>query len=232
MSSSNDNVVKPLPRDLLAAVSEVYIVAGGPSLRGFDFSRLDRKFCIAINKSIFELPYASMLWWSDMRFYSMHKERIDGHRAPYKVTGITNLQTLKYPEKVYIYTFSGHGGYDERREHLKDGNNSGFASLSLAIKLGAKRIRLLGYDFKFDDSAHSHWHDGHYDERGQKIRHTPDTFSKRMLPYFATLKEKTDELGIDIINANPDSLLDVWPKRRIDDVVQEKAKTIPADRAH
>lgn len=221
MSLRIDNILNPLPVSLLKEISTVYIVAGGPSLRGFDFSRLDNKFCIAINKSIFKLPGAKMLWWSDMRFYKMNKERIDVHSAPYKVTGITNLQTVQYPKEIYIYKFKGHGGYDERRKYLRDGNNSGYASLHLAIKLGAKRIILLGYDFYFDANNESHWHTGHLDERGQKIKHTPETFAKRMLPYFTGLVRKVDELGIEIINASPNSLLDLWPKKNLDKCLGE-----------
>ncbi len=216
-----DNLLKPLPANLLAEVSITYIVAGGPSLRGFDFSRLNDKICIAINKSIFKLPNAYILWWSDARFYKMHKEQIDAHAAPFKVTGITKFQSIQYPENIYIYSFSGHGGYDERNEYLKDGNNGGFAALSLSIKLGAKKIILLGYDFKFDTNNRSHWHEGHFDERGQKIKHTPETLSKKMLPYFSSLVPKVNELGVEIINANPDSLLDLWPRRNLDEVLLE-----------
>lgn len=154
-----------------------------------------------------------------MRFYKMNKEAIDAHGAPYKVTGLTKVHTVQYPKDIYAYNFTGHGGYDERENSLKDGNNSGFASLHLAIKLGAPRIVLMGYDFKFNADNKSHWHEGHCDEMGRAIRHTPETFSKRMLPYFKSLVPKVEELGVEIINANPDSLLDIWPRRSIEDVI-------------
>jgi hypothetical protein len=213
-----DNVFHLLKKNLLADERQVFIIAGGPSLGGFDFSKLRNKTCIAINKAIFVLPRAHILWWSDTRFYKMFQEEIDNHSALYKVTGLTKTQSLQYPDDVYKYRFTGHGGYDEREECLKDGNNSGYASLHLAMKLGARKIILLGYDFK-KDGEQTHWHEGHTDERGKSIAVGPRTYEDKMLPYFISLQQKAIEVGTEIINASPNSKLELWPKKELEDVL-------------
>ncbi len=217
-----DNALHALPHNLLADEKTIYIVAGGPSLREFDFARLSDKLCIAINKAIFVLPKAHILWWSDSRFYKMFRKEIDTHTSKYKTTGLTKFQSLQYPESFYKYKFTGHGGYAEEEDQLKDGNNSGYASLHLAMKLGAKRIILLGYDFQVEGS-NTHWHEGHTDEMGRKIAVGLSTYEDKMLPYFFALGAKANELGVEVINANPKSKLDIWPKMEINDAVESGA---------
>ena len=55
----------------------VYIVAGGPSLQDFNFSRLEGKKVIATNKAFMFVPDCDVLYWTDSRFYNWYKKEID-----------------------------------------------------------------------------------------------------------------------------------------------------------
>ena len=190
-------------------------------MRGFDFRRLNDKTTIAINKSLLVLPKAKLLWWSDERFFRQHLEEIKKHKEAYKAKSYINCYREKNPEWVSSYSFSNSGmkGYDERPGYLCHGNNSGYAALHLAIKLGAKKIILLGYDFKFDAQKNSHWHDGHVDELGRSMWHGEDTLTKNMLPNFQHLQVPALRHRVIIINSNPDSNLDVWPRQSIEELL-------------
>ena len=63
------------------------IVAGGPSLAGFDWRRLDGERVIAINRACEVLPHADVLWWSDAGFARRHGRALADHPAPVKATG-------------------------------------------------------------------------------------------------------------------------------------------------
>ena len=44
---------------------EVFIIGGGPSLKGFDFARLKDKTCVAVNLSFRYVPWAKLVVFLD-----------------------------------------------------------------------------------------------------------------------------------------------------------------------
>jgi len=48
----------------------VYLIGGGPSLKGFDWNRLRNKKSIAINKAIKFWPEADAMYWTDGRVWT------------------------------------------------------------------------------------------------------------------------------------------------------------------
>ena len=201
----------------------VYIVAGGPSLKTFNWDFLSDKTSIAINKSLYKVPSAKVLWWSDERFFRSHRAAIESHKASFKATAYISFYREQNPPWVNSYKFTKMRGYDETPDSLCHGNNSGYAAIHLAIKTGAKKIVLLGYDFKFDEDGSTHWHDGHHDENGRKFNHGEDSLTKNMLPNFKYLQIPALQHGVEIINANPESNLNIWPKRSLDDITNNQS---------
>jgi hypothetical protein len=82
---------------------------------------------------------------------------------------------------------------------------SGFAALHLAVAKGAKRITLLGFDY-----TRGHYHSA-YPWRAH------DMANERSWPRWAEDFKIVD--GIDIINASPGSLIDVYPKLTLEDAL-------------
>ena len=183
----------------------VAIVAGGPSLTGFDFAALALCNVIAINRAYEFLPGATVLWWSDAMFYRNHKDRLHAHAAPYKASGQLNYQKDELGAEIHQYQFTGRDGFDPDPGNLRHGNNSAFSAMHLAVHLGARRLVLFGVDMQHGPKGETHFHGGH------GLTHDALVLKQHMLPFFASLKKPFDRLGIDVWNANPDSALRVWP---------------------
>jgi hypothetical protein len=136
----------------------VYIIAGGPSLTGFDFNRLAGKNVIVINKAFMYVPEFQYLYWTDARFYNWYKNEIDQLQCK-KFTPCTSPRDL--PDSITVLKNSGGRTIDlSTPDTITAGNNSGFGAISLAIKLGATEIYLLGYDMGYNGNQ-THFHDGY-----------------------------------------------------------------------
>jgi hypothetical protein len=175
----------------------VYIVAGGSSLSGFDFNRLKGKKVIAINKAFAYLPFADYLYWTDTRFYLWYKSEID-KLACKKVTASTNPKDLT--EDVILLRNSGSRIIDMANDRLTAGNNSGFGALNLALKLGASKIYLLGYDMKYTNNK-AHFHDG-YPSASNNREH----IYAGMIRYFEDNAHLINAMA-EVYNTNPNSSL-------------------------
>lgn len=199
----------PIPR--IFEGQPVFIVGGGPSLRGFDWERLRDKNVIAINRAYEVVPQAAVLWWSDARFWRHHRDGITGHRAPYKATCTTGyFPEDEVPSWVFQYGMTGVSGFDTDPTHLRHGNNSAYAAQHLAAHLGAKLEILLGVDMRHGPKGESHFHEGH------GFQHLEETLTNYMAPYFKSLQEPLAERGVAVLNASVDSALTVWPRCTID----------------
>lgn len=193
----------------------VAIVAGGPSLIGFDFSRLAGVNVIAINRAHENLRRADVLWWSDPPFFRRHREALLAHRAPWKATAQVGYEPGELPESVHVYRFKGMKGFDPRHDHLRHGNNSAYAAMHLAAHLGASRQVLFGVDMRYGSGGESHYHGGHFDA-GRRVYHEEGDLRDKMLPYFGSLAGPLAERGIGVLNASPESALTVWPRCSLD----------------
>lgn len=186
---------------------EVIIVAGGPSLRQFRWDLILDRRVIAINRAYEVCPNASVLWWSDARFWRDHREALLAHGAPWKATLDWHYGPDELPaDRVTMYRTSGLTGFDERRDYLRHGNNSTYAAIHLAVHLGAARIILLGLDMNLGPAGETHWHAGH------RINPTAVTLTEKMAPYFDTLVPALAIRGIVVLNANPHSGINTWSR--------------------
>ncbi len=189
------------------------IVAGGPSLSGSDFSRFSAPNVIAINRAHAVLPQARVLWWTDAAFWRRERDALAAHGAPHKATSDMGYHAdLKaVGEIAEVYKLTGIAGFDPDPACLRHGNNSAFAAIHLAVHLGAKRIVLFGVDMKLGQGGRTHFHDGYASQLRQH------TLTVQMLPHFASLKKPLAKMGVEVINASPDSALQVWRRVSIDE---------------
>jgi hypothetical protein len=180
----------------------VYIIGGGPSLKNFDFRQLTGSKTIAINKAILFQPWASVLYWTDVRFYSWYKNEIDN----YKGLKFALNPGSQYTKDIKILKKGKAYGLETDTQTLAHGNNSGYAAINLAYHLGAKRIILLGFDMA-SNGGESHFHDG-YPTRSAGDR----MFQDKFLPGFKQLAAELTNAGVSVLNAAPYSKLTVFPK--------------------
>ena len=215
-----------------------FITAGGTSLQTFNFSRLQGKFTIGINKAF--LNYSpSILYLMDSTFYG---EMLDGNfdeegrdrtfvrwlNCPSHKIFLTPMELKKFGEEVFLVRRKEKA--EVNRGNLDDGiwggQNSAVGAISLAISLGASPIYLLGYDMKCETKTHYHggYKDFLPDETGKSrlVERDPIRFNLKLQEFKKEIEELSPiwkEAGINIINLGPDSSLTCFPFKNINDVI-------------
>lgn len=183
-----------------------FIIGGGPSLKGFDFSRLENELTIGINRA-YERLDCTIIFASDKRYFEwiIGDEISEGAKQKFiNFKGFKiwlNTYSYQYPDDIYSLNCT----VDNRlswsmKDGLPRGNSTGFPALNLAMCLGANPIYLLGFDMKGDGKKQANWHNGYPEDQGNRIY---EDFIKDFERIASELKQK----GIQVVNLNPDSEL-------------------------
>lgn len=173
--------------------SVVVCIASGPSLTVEDcaavktwreVSGVEGRAVICTNTSFRLAPWADVLFAMDRAWWYEHmpevKRRFSGELAALN-----------------------QAAHDVVPWRIKDYRNSGAAAVALAIKRGASRVILLGYDLQYT-GGRRHWHGDHPACLGNADRIT--TWPAQ----FARLRQ--DYPSIDIINCSRETALTVFPR--------------------
>jgi len=140
----------------------------------------------------------------------------------------TKLEFWMYPELITLFPHCGHycikGGVEEldpvptewHREIICSYGLSGQMAIQRAIQLGAERIILLGFD---DDYSI----DGPYFDEAYLNERYPE-YKIRELNYIAQQtwpfwKNQFEKAGIEIINCSENSVLDIFPRYKLEEVI-------------
>lgn len=187
----------------------VAIFAGGPSL-----TRTDVDYCrdkvdgsIVINNSYKLAPWATALYAADRRWWMWHKGVKDFTGLKYSLSPTAGKM---YPDVQVLFN-SGSKGLDTNPRALKHGYNGTHQAINLAVHFGAKRILLLGVDMQRGSDGKEHWHGEHPNRSRSPYR----VFIKHL----ATLCNPLEELGVEVVNCSPRSVLECFPKRSLYDVL-------------
>lgn len=201
-----------------------FIIGGGPSLSGFNYSILDNELTIGINKAF--VGYHAVVNYSmDPRFYDMvtYQSPTDPkvkmlHQEWLRYHGIKvfmrHNDKLKFDSTVYYVNDLGKVAVSfDLDAGIYKGNNSGCGALMLAIGLGCDKIGLLGYDMKIDkEHDKTHWHDGYDFGCNSSFHEKLDNF----IDCFNEIADAISDHNIKVFNLNPDSKLTCFPKNDID----------------
>ncbi len=110
-------------------------------------------------------------------------------------------------------------GISESPYNVSWNGNSGAAAISMAVHAGAKRIILVGFDMKLSEDKRQHWHDLY----GKGVYDNPKKMMKlpfqRHLRGFEFIAKDAKRLGVEIINASPDSAITQFPKMSIKELL-------------
>ena len=187
-----------------------YLIGGGPSLKDLDPDRLRGRRVIVINRGFRAFPFADVLYFCDANWW-----RVDGPEVKAKFTGKYIITASRADDPLLKHVKrTGTSGLELQAHGIKHGTNSGYQAINVAFHFGVKRIILLGYDMKTKDGA-THFHGG-YGTSEPTVAHV---LAARMLPFFSALVEPLRAHGVEVLNANPDSALDCWPKVSIDEAL-------------
>lgn len=197
--------------------TECYIVGGGPSLKNFDWSLLEGKFVVAINRAYEVLPNAQIVYFTDNDWWDIHKANVLRHKGT-KIKGSLPRKKANHPD-VIDYTLTGPTGFETKELSLRHGNNSMYAALNLVtVHLGFKKVYLLGADMRWgekNNKATSHWHDGHR-------RRDPESVYERMRQSFETAIKPLAEMQVEVITVGLNSQLHTFPKKSFQEVFGDK----------
>jgi len=203
-----------------------FILAGGESLKGFDFTPLKNELTIGINKAFQFYPDTKINYSMDSDFYSAIKDgrydEISGEKLLDKWESYNGLRVFLTPMDIRQF---GDEVYLIRRnidfrlnktlnEGIFGGRNSGFGAVMLARSLGCRNIYLLGYDMKA--KVTSHWHGG-YPNRDMK------DFNKKLAGYKQEFQEALPYLlqdGVVVTNLSPDSDLKCFNNDTLENVLK------------
>lgn len=143
---------------------DAFIIGGGPSLAGFDFSTLAGRNVIGCNDAVHLGPeIVSICAFGDHGWWQRNKFLLE--KFPNRI--VTNTPTM-LPFKVpnLLKTVRVRDGL-HKGNRLGWNYSTGAMSINLAVNLGALRIFLLGFDCGNMGKEH-HWH-----KHNQKPIHDP-----------------------------------------------------------
>lgn len=204
-----------------------FVLCGGPSLGGFDFNLIRGECTIGVNKS-FTRFNTDICYGMDQRFYDsvtfpnrQDPENVQLHNEWVRFSGLKVFP--KVDEKIrldpsvhFVKTIKKKCISLDVNQGIYTGGNSGFGGMMLAIALGSRKIFLLGADLKIDErKKRTHFHDGYPNQNVKNLIRALGEFKKEF-EYFA---DSLVEYGIDVINLNPDSALECFPKKEIREVL-------------
>lgn len=188
-----------IPRIFTGAVA---VLASGPGLTEgvADALRAARIPAIAVNTSFRRAPWAAMLYAADQDWWLCPDHR-DAHRfAGLRVTISTSARPpgLSVPD-IRVLRNAGVCGWSDRPDELFTLGNGGGQALQLAIKAGATRVLLAGFDFSA--ARGSHWHGDHPPALKKTEEHTFGHWAERMGRVAPELLRRAD-----IVTVTPSAL--------------------------
>lgn len=186
----------------------VFILAAGPSTAALDLSRLAGRKVIAVKSAWAVYPKADVLFFADGRWWREKQLRpgVDAFAGQIVTTAMEiGDARVKRIKKISPSHFSA------KSDEVALARSSTTGAINLAIHFGARRIVLLGVDAKpaADGTRHNHrmkwpWplRDGCWSAQAKE---------------FEAVAPSAVKLGVEIVNANPDSAVQVWPRLKFED---------------
>ena len=204
-----------MPRNLWQG-RRCFIVGGGPSLNGFDWSLLDGEISIGINRA-FEKFNPTMMFCMDPRVWGWIVRGDFGQESTekyeqYKGTRVwINMSNFIFPDDVYVVDLN---------ELQPCGSNSGHAAINLAMLLGANPIYLLGFDMRGNSKGGQEWfHNGYPVTQTEGVY---DGFLKALNGDVGRIKNN----GTQVVNLTPKSALKCFPTDKIGNIVKPRKAVV------
>lgn len=173
------------------------VLATGPSLTQEDVDAVRGLKVIAVSDAYRLAPWADILYSSDARWYWAHPDarNFAGARL-----------CLEEVKDVSLIDRAGLIGPSP--------SNSGYHALNLAVRYGAKRVILLGFDMKAEEKR-THFFGCHPPRLERKSPY------QHWCANFAALAPALKGRGVEVINCTPGSALTCFPKMELRDAVRE-----------
>lgn len=191
---------------------EIYILFGGPSIKGFDLSKLNGKHVLGCNKSAEIYPCDGVISIdktyinSKRNFLKNYKGYVALASNETKASPMYNKRIVDWIEPDFLYWHNKRkpDTFSENNEELT-GRHTGHAAINFAMLNGVKTIHALGLDL----NVMGWWHSGYTSQCNQRW----------MLNWAKSIddcKPTLDKWGVTLFNYNLDSAVRNYPFRAID----------------
>jgi len=202
-----------IPKEVIQQVTEG---SSPPSVYSSYMESIHQKHVIGVNVSFMIGDWMDVAFFGDIGFFLRYKEQL---------AAFPGMKVCCHPqiEKFKWVKFLGRDhkskGISDNPKTISWNFNSGAAAISMAAHTGAKRIILVGFDMKLDEKNKQHWHNVY--GRGpiveqKRIMKLP---FNRHLRGFPEIAKDAKAMGIEILNACPDSAITNFPKYSVSDLL-------------
>lgn len=202
--------------DLRFAGQTVFVVGGGPSLRGFDFERLRGRRVIATNAAGYDVPFADILLFHDNSWFEANRALVEGW-AGLAVT-VSRHAKNALPERLARIAISNEPGFRVGRGPVRSGRSSGQTAVALAIAMGAAQVILLGFDMRADAGV-THYHTDRPLYTVEHMQRAAADYASNFLPGWRGWNAAAQAAGCLVLNATPGSALLEFPPVDLDDIL-------------
>jgi len=192
----------------------VYLIGGGPSLKGFDLTRLQGKTTVAVNDAVLHAPWATALFSLDRKWMLERRAAIESFTGEKYLAVAEDFNfDNAIPGVTYLLRCRNLRGLSTSPGRIyMGGGNSGYGAFNLAFLKRASRIILLGYDYC---QAGQHWFPGYPWQRkngsGQMYRHWAEQFD--------WCREQLRWAEVEVLNVSPISLIKTFQKVGLEEVL-------------
>jgi hypothetical protein len=194
----------------------VFIVGGGPSVLGVDLEALRGRRVIAINSSVYKLPWADFLYFGDWRWWNEPHNR--AAIAGFAGRVVTTSRMVSEDKKVLVCRSAKPPGLALAHDSLMQKWTSLTAATNLAAHLigPGGTIVWLGADGRLAADGRSHHHQPH------RWPHRAGCYDKQHAD-LVTIVPSLRTLKIAAFNASPGTAWgDLLPVINLQDVVGER----------
>lgn len=195
-----------------------YVVGGGPSLKGFDWSLLAHKRrIVAINRAIKDVPWADVWFTEDLRVVQLFSKDtkwndFSGVKVFHALDPSFVGPALECDPELFVIKCERKGKYwsQSLAEGLSYSSNSGVGAINLACILGMEPIYLLGFDCRSTNGIEQNYHNDYeragFDRTGQHQYHSfKSDFEHWVAPH-------VPNKVVNLINPQFPSAISCWPK--------------------
>lgn len=214
-----------------------FILATGPSLNMSDILLLRNEFTIGMNSIC--LLYKDTDWRADLfgvqddAIYEKLKDVL--HNYPENVIVSQNIYdrfedsrifdvfplNSKYNYYDFRYTDKLHVKFsDDSYATVYDAYSITFSLMQIAIYMGFKEIYLMGCDCNQQVGKKNHFIETGHVEEESKLKTSAD----RNIYAHQEIKKYCDSIGVKVFNATRGGALEVYPRVKIEDVLNKEVK--------
>lgn len=195
---------------------KVVCIASGPSLTQDDCNKIHawkkenpNARVIAVNNCYSLAHWADIIYSCDYKWWDTWFDAV--RKVCFSEFWTINERASKVFGINYIRSEAG-GGLSGLKNTIRQGGNSGFQALSLALNFGASEVVLVGYDMQFTGNR-THWHGDHPQSLGNPVR-------RKFLDWIARFEQLQKECSVPIVNCSRQTALTCFERADLSDVLK------------